>query len=182
MKVIGIDPGLVTMGYAVVAREGGKLIPVAHGVFRTPPSLAHGERLALLRTQLLDVIGVHRPDEAAIERLFFNANVRTAMAVGQASGVAMATLAEAGLEAAQYTPPQVKQSVVGVGSASKHQVQTMVASLLSLPSAPYPADAADACALAICHLNTARLGRAIDRASGTTAARRLAGPRGARVS
>ncbi|MFN2389213.1 MAG: crossover junction endodeoxyribonuclease RuvC [Actinomycetota bacterium] len=164
MRIIGIDPGIVTMGYGVLERSGGKLDAVTYGVFRSPPELSHGERLALLRTRLLDVIAVHRPEGAAIERLFFNANVRTAMAVGQAAGVALATLAEAGLDAAQYTPPQVKQAVAGVGSATKEQVQAMVASILGLGAAPRPADAADACALAICHLNTSRLARAIDRA------------------
>jgi crossover junction endodeoxyribonuclease RuvC len=107
------------------------------------------------------LIAEHEPEVVAIERLFFNSNVKTAMAVGQASGVACAAAAQAGLEVHEYTPPEVKLSVAGVGSASKQQVQAMVAALLGLPEAPHPADAADACALAICHLNRSGLAAAL---------------------
>lgn len=166
MRVLGIDPGFATTGYGVVERVSGSLRPVALGAVRTPVSLPQAERLAFLRAALLDVLNRTTPDVVAIERLFFNSNVRTAMSVGQASGVALATAAEAGLQVVDYTPPEVKQSVVGVGNASKHQVQTMVAALLKLDAIPKPPDAADACALAICHLNRSGLSRAIARAAG----------------
>ncbi|MFN2588144.1 MAG: crossover junction endodeoxyribonuclease RuvC [Actinomycetota bacterium] len=164
MRVLGIDPGFATTGYGVVERVAGSLRPVALGAVRTPASLPQAGRLAYLRTSLLDVLSATLPDVVAIERLFFNSNVRTAMSVGQASGVALATAAEAGLQVVDYTPPEVKQSVVGVGNATKHQVQAMVAALLKLDALPTPADAADACALAICHLHRTGLSGAIARA------------------
>jgi crossover junction endodeoxyribonuclease RuvC len=164
VRVLGIDPGFATTGYGVVERVAGSLRPVALGAVRTPASLPQAGRLAFLRAAIAEVLDATRPDVVAIERLFFNSNVRTAMSVGQASGVALCTAAEAGLDVVDYTPPEVKQSVVGVGNASKHQVQTMVAALLKLDAVPKPPDAADACALAICHLNRNGLSRAIARA------------------
>ncbi len=149
----------------MVERSGGRLRGVALGALKTTPSLAQAERLLELRHALLGLVERHHPDVVALERVFFNANVRTAMGVGQAAGVVMATAAGAGLAVHEYTPTEVKQSVVGVGSASKHQVQAMVASLLSLAAPPKPADAADACALAICHLNRSGLARALRTAS-----------------
>ena len=118
-----------------------------------------------MRRQLIEVIEAERPDAAAVERLFFSSNVKTAMAVGQASGVALATIAEMGIDVTNYTPTEVKQSVVGVGSADKKQVGVMVAAVLGLAEAPKPADAADACALAICHLNRSGLRAAVEAAS-----------------
>lgn len=164
MRVLGIDPGISRTGFGVVERDGGRHRAVALGAIRTPTGLAQAARLALLQTELSDLIRDHRPEVVAIERLFFNANVRTAMAVGQASGVALATAAAAGLEVFTYTPPEVKQSVVGVGSAGKAQVQAMVAAVLGLAAPPSPPDAADACALAICHINRSGLARAIEAA------------------
>jgi crossover junction endodeoxyribonuclease RuvC len=161
VRVLGIDPGFATTGYGVVERVGGSLRSVVFGAVKTPPALPQAGRLAYLRLALLEIVDGSRPDLVAIERLFFNSNVRTAMSVGQASGVALAAAAEAGLEVVDYTPPEVKQSVVGVGNASKHQVQAMVAAILKLPAVPKPPDAADACALAICHLNRNGLSRAI---------------------
>lgn len=161
MRVLGIDPGLATMGYGVV--QGGPARPkaVALGVIRTESGHPEAQRLAQIRADLLAIIGAHRPDVVALERLFFNANVRTAMSVGRASGVALATSAESGLEVFEYTPPEVKGSVVGVGDASKNQVQVMVGALLGLGEVPRFPDAADACALAICHLNRQGLRNAI---------------------
>ena len=166
MRVIGIDPGLATTGFAVVERRGARLTAVVVGAARTSPDLPEAERLLELRAELAAVIARHEPAVAAIERLFVNANVRTAMAVGRASGVALLTAAEGGLEVAQYTPTEVKGSVVGVGAAAKSQVQAMVAALLDLDSSPQPPDAADACAVAICHLHRSGLRRAVARASG----------------
>ena len=161
MRVLGIDPGLARMGYGVVERVDGKLRAVALWVIRTSPADSAAERLAQVRTDLIEVIDAHRPEVVAIERLFFNSNVKTAMSVGQAAGVALATAAGAGLEVFDYTPPEVKLSVVGVGGASKKQVQTMVASILGLGTIPEPPDAADAGALAICHLNRSGLQGAV---------------------
>ena len=161
MRVIGIDPGYATTGFAVVERAGGILRSLVHGAIRTSRDSSQAERLAELRSGLADLISEHAPEVAAVERLFFNVNVRTAMSVGQASGVALVAAAEAGVPVHDYTPLEVKQSVTGVGSATKQQVQTMVAALLALDAPPRPPDAADACALAICHLNRSGLTRAI---------------------
>jgi crossover junction endodeoxyribonuclease RuvC len=162
MRVIGIDPGFATTGFGVVERVDRRLRPVAFGAIKTSSSDSQAARLASLRSSLLEVMRTHQPEVAAVERLFFNANVRTAIAVGQASGVALATAAEMGLEVHDYTPPEVKQSVVGVGNAAKHQVQAMVTAILGLNERPEPPDAADACALAICHLNRSGLARALE--------------------
>ena len=161
MRVLGLDPGFATTGYGVVERAGGTLAAVALGAIRTTPGLPQADRLLELRDALLTILQAHEPDVVALERVFFNANVRTAMGVGQASGVLMVGAAGCGLAVHEYTPTEVKQSVVGVGTASKHQVQSMVASLLRLAGPPKPPDAADACALAICHLNRSGLARAI---------------------
>ena len=164
MRVLGIDPGVATTGFGVVERVGGKMAPLDLGVIRTPSGTPHETRLATLRAALAALIRRHEPDVVAVERLFFNSNVKTAMAVGQASGMALLAAAEAGLSVTTYTPSEVKQSVVGVGSASKHQVQAMTAVLLGLDAPPSPPDAADACALAICHINRAGLSHAVARA------------------
>jgi crossover junction endodeoxyribonuclease RuvC len=164
VQVIGIDPGLTRTGFAVVRRRNGSLHAVVHGVLQTVPADSPAARLASLRAQIALVLSDHRPDVAAVERLFFNSNVRTAVSVGQASGVVLATAAEHGLDVATYTPTDVKQSVVGFGGATKKQVGSMVASMLGLDAPPRPPDAADACALAICHLNRSGLSAAIRRA------------------
>lgn len=161
MRVLGVDPGFATTGFAVVERAAGRLRALAVGAIKTTPGLPQAGRLLELKVALAGIVAAHSPDAVALERLFFNANVRTAMGVGQASGVVMVTAAEAGLSVNEYTPTEVKASVVGVGNASKHQVQSMVASLLRLSAPPQPPDAADACALAICHLNRSGLARAI---------------------
>ena len=164
--MIGIDPGLTRTGYAVLERGDGRPAARTWGVLRTGTSLSTAARLAELRSGLCNILEAERPACAAVERVFFNANVRTAIAVGQASGVALATVAEYGIEVADYTPTEVKQSVAGFGAATKEQVGRMVANLLGLPEAPAPPDAADACALAICHLNRGGLVRAIKEALG----------------
>jgi crossover junction endodeoxyribonuclease RuvC len=161
VRVLGIDPGISTTGYGVVERERGRHRAVALGAIKTSPALAQADRLALLQREIVALIAQHAPEVVAIESLFFNANVRTAMAVGQASGVVLASAAAAGLEVFSYTPPEVKQSVVGVGHAAKPQVQAMVAAVLGLSAPPSPPDAADACALAICHINRSGLANAI---------------------
>lgn len=152
MIVLGIDPGLTRCGYAVVRSEGNRsLTAVSLGVIRTPPSTALPWRLAELKLELAALIAEFKPDAVAVEQVFFQVNVRTAMSVGQASGLALAEAAAAGCDVVQYTPNQVKDAVAGYGGANKAQVQKMVQSRLRLASVPEPPDAADAAALAICH-------------------------------
>ena len=153
--VLGIDPGTATTGYGLVRdREDGSLEPVAYGIILTPAGLPAHQRLSILYHQLNDLILLHRPDGVAVEKLFFQSNVKTAIAVGQARGVVLLAISEAGLDLGEYTPNEVKQAVAGYGSAGKKQVQEMVRVLLALPEIPRPDDAADALAIAITHLNT----------------------------
>src|SRR5205085_2775309 len=132
---------------------------IDYAALTTPSDLPSEERLRRLHERLCAIIAAHRPDAMAVEELFFNANVRTAIAVGQARGVALLAAAQAGLRVHEYTPLQVKGAVAGYGRAGKEQVQLMAATLLALPSVPRPDDAADALAVAICHAHSARLGR-----------------------
>jgi crossover junction endodeoxyribonuclease RuvC len=157
MLVLGIDPGLATMGYGLVEGDGISLVAVAYGVVRTPPKVPVAQRLMQLRRELSQLIAQYRPDEAAVEELFFATNARTAIVVGEARGVLLLTLAEAGLPIAEYTPMQVKQAVTGYGGADKGQIQQMLRLLLNLPALPYPDDAADALAIAMCHHQSARI-------------------------
>lgn len=156
MRVLGIDPGLTRAGWGVVEEQGGRLRAIDHGTIRADGEDAPAQ-LAALRTRLADVIVRTEPGEMAIERLFVTRNQRTAIRVGQASGVILLAAAEAGLPVTEYGPLQVKQAVVGVGNATKEQVTFMVRRLLGLAGKPDTADAADALALAICHLHSYRL-------------------------
>lgn len=156
MFVLGIDPGVSRCGYGAV-RGGPNPAAVAAGVLTTPTTQPLPARLATLLADLRTLIAELRPDVVAVERLFFQVNARTAMSVGQASGLALAVAAEAGCEVVQYTPNEVKQAVAGYGAAPKEQVQRMVQSLLGLPARPEPPDAADALALALCHVAVAPL-------------------------
>jgi crossover junction endodeoxyribonuclease RuvC len=162
--VLGIDPGLTRCGYGAVAREGTGLRAVAAGVLTTPASSSLPERLAELQAGLRSLLAELRPDAVAVERVFFQSNVRTAMSVGQASGVALAEACAAGCAVAEYTPSQVKAAVTGNGSAGKEQVQRMLQSILGLATRPAPADAADALALAVCHLAVAPLRSRVEEA------------------
>jgi crossover junction endodeoxyribonuclease RuvC len=152
MRVLGVDPGLGRCGWAVLEGRRGRVAAAGYGTITTDGEQV-APRLAALAARLREVLAAHRPEALAIERLFFNANVRTAMTVGQASGVVLLLAAEHGLEVTAYTPPQVKQAVTGSGSAPKEQVGYMVKALLGLTSVPAPADTADALAVALCHLN-----------------------------
>jgi crossover junction endodeoxyribonuclease RuvC len=165
MFALGIDPGLSRCGYGLVARgDDGSLQARAAGVIETDPAEALDQRLLVLHTELESLIQETRPDVVVVERVFFQVNARTAMSVGQASGLALMTAAAAGCEVAQYTSNEVKQGLVGYGAATKEQVQRMVAQVLGLPSVDGPPDVADALALAICHLTTVPLRRAVDAA------------------
>ena len=154
---LGIDPGTAIVGYAVVAARGDELSMIVCDVITTPARMPLAERLQLIYQQLIEIIATYHPLEAAMEELFFAKNARTAMTVGQARGVAMLALANGGLPISEYTPKQVKQAVTGYGDAKKDQVGEMVRILLKLPSVPRPDDAADAAAVAICHLHTANI-------------------------
>jgi crossover junction endodeoxyribonuclease RuvC len=157
--VLGIDPGTATTGYGLVReRVDGSLESVAFGTLRTPAGVEAHKRLSLLYHQMNEVLLLHRPDSVAVEKLFFQRNISTAIAVGQARGVLMLAISEAGLDMAEYTPNEVKQAVAGYGSAGKKQVQEMVRVLLALSEVPKPDDAADALAIAITHLNTQKYG------------------------
>jgi crossover junction endodeoxyribonuclease RuvC len=155
--VLGIDPGTATTGFGLVRElPDGSLAMVEYGIITTPKDIPAHHRLAQLYHQLQKIMEQHQPTSVAVEKLFFQRNVSTAIAVGQARGVVMLAIAEAGLDVAEYTPNEVKQAVVGYGSADKKQVQEMVRVLLSLPGIPKPDDAADALAIAITHLHTRR--------------------------
>jgi len=155
--LIGIDPGIAITGYGLVReREDGSLEAVSYGVIETPANMPLAQRLQILHQRLSELLLLHHPGSGAVEKLFFQRNVRTAMSVGQARGVALLALAQAGLTVVEYTPLQVKQAVTGYGGADKNQVQQMVRALLSLPEVPRPDDAADALAVAICHAHSAR--------------------------
>lgn len=154
---LGIDPGTATTGYGLVRlMPDGELAAVSHGVISTPKESTPAARLEMLFDDLDKLLKKHRPDTAAVEKLFFQSNVKTALAVGQARGVIMLCLQKAGLEAFEYTPNEVKQAVAGYGGADKRQVQDMVRALLQMDEIPKPDDAADALAIAITHLNTNR--------------------------
>jgi crossover junction endodeoxyribonuclease RuvC len=156
MFVLGIDPGLSTTGYGFV--EGGAT-PRAHraGVIRTGSEHTMSERLSELHRGLTEVIRDCRPDAIAVESVFTNRNLQTAISVGRASGVALLAAAQAEVPVFEYVPTAVKAAITGDGSANKEQVQTMVARLLRLGTAPTPADASDALAIALCHLRAAPL-------------------------
>ena len=158
MLVIGIDPGTATTGYGLVRElQDGNLETVDYGVILSPANTPLPERLLQLNDSLAELLALHQPQSGAVEKLFFQRNVRTALSVGQARGVALLALAQAGVQIAEYTPMEVKQAVVGYGGADKQQVQHMVRALLDLPEIPKPDDAADALAVAICHLHSYRL-------------------------
>lgn len=153
-RVLGVDPGTARMGYAVVRQDGGRLQLLSCGVIETSSASPLPARLALLYDGLLEVIEEFQPTELAIEELFFNRNVQSALSVGQARGVALLAAAHRDLPVYSYTPLQVKEAVTGFGRARKEQIQEMVRVLLDLRSIPQPDDAADAAAIGVCHLNS----------------------------
>jgi crossover junction endodeoxyribonuclease RuvC len=158
MLVLGIDPGTAITGYGLVTESpAGQLGTVGYGIIQTPKEQNPGERLQIIFQKLKEIINLHHPESGSVEKLFFQRNVTTALAVGQARGVALLVLAEFKLPVSEYTPMEVKQAVCGYGGASKNQVQQMVKILLNLDALPKPDDAADALAIAICHLNSMKM-------------------------
>jgi crossover junction endodeoxyribonuclease RuvC len=154
--VMGIDPGLAHTGFGVVRVAGGKMGAIDGGVVEAPADAPPGDRLVRIHESLAELIAWHEPAAVAVEDLYFGKNVRSAIAVGQARGVAMLAAAQAGVPCFDYTPQAVKMSVCGSGAADKQQVQHMVAALLSLPKPPESDHAADALAVAICHASHTR--------------------------
>ena len=158
MLAIGIDPGTAITGYGLVRMAtDGELFLVDYGVVLTSADQTMPERLKCLYKGLNEILTLHNPDCGAVEKLFFQKNVRTAIAVGQARGVALLSLAEYNLSVAEYAPMEIKQAVAGYGGADKNQVQQMVRVLLKMSDIPKPDDAADALAVAICHLHSSHM-------------------------
>jgi crossover junction endodeoxyribonuclease RuvC len=157
MLVVGIDPGTATTGFGLVRDTENGLEMVDYGVITTSAGERPEQRLLHLAINLNELIMRHNPESGAVEKLFFQRNVTTAMSVGQARGVALLVLAKNSIPVGEYTPMEVKQAVTGYGAADKRQIQQMVKALLGMDDIPRPDDAADALAVAICHLHSARL-------------------------
>ena len=157
MRVLGIDPGTASMGYGVVDTEGDKIALVGCGALASRTRSPIGERLHYLYSALLDIINRYRPDAVAVEQPFVARNVRSALAVGRAQAVAILAAANQGVPVYEYTPAQVKQRVTDYGASTKEQIQEMVRLQLGLSQVPEPSDAADALAVALCHLSETHL-------------------------
>ncbi|MUT67294.1 crossover junction endodeoxyribonuclease RuvC [Paenibacillus sp. NEAU-GSW1] len=162
MRVLGIDPGIAIAGFGFIDKVGHKLTPVQYGCIQTAAGTPSQERLLQVYDSAAALMDKYKPDCVAIEKLFFNRNVTTAFDVGQARGVIILAAAQRGLPVSEYTPLQVKQSVVGYGKAEKRQVQEMVKMFLRLSAIPKPDDVADALAVAICHAHTAVMAQKIN--------------------
>jgi crossover junction endodeoxyribonuclease RuvC len=161
--VIGIDPGTAITGYGLIREhENGDLEWIAHGVVKTPSDWEEPKRLLKLYQALDEILTTYQPDNCAVEKLYFQKNVKTAISVGQGRGAALIAVARADLPVDEYTPSEVKRAVVGYGNADKNQIQQMVKVLLNLSEPPQPDDAADALAVAICHLHSTRRNHVTD--------------------
>ena len=158
MIIMGIDPGFAITGYGIVKYEGNKFSVIDYGAVTTDAGLPFARRLLILHSELERLITMYKPDAIAIEELFFNKNIKTALNVGHGRGVALLAGARAGIEIFEYTPLQVKQAVVGYGRAEKAQMQQMVKVILNLSKIPKPDDVADALAVAVCHGHSYRMG------------------------
>jgi crossover junction endodeoxyribonuclease RuvC len=164
MLVIGIDPGIAITGYGLIQEKpDGSIQCVGYGVIKTSSDFTPENRLQILHREIRKILLLHKPTSAGVEKLFFQNNVKTAMSVGQARGVTLLALAQAHIEVSEYTPNEVKQSLTGFGAATKLQIQQMVKTVLGLSEIPKPDDAADALAVAFCHLNCNHMKTAIDR-------------------
>lgn len=157
LRILGIDPGIAIVGFGFIDKQGHKLVPVQYGSIQTQAGTEDALRLKQVYEATVQLIEKYKPDAVAIEKLFFNRNVTTALTVGQARGVLMLAAVQQGLPIAEYTPLQVKQAIVGYGKAEKKQVQEMVKMFLHLSAVPKPDDVADALAVAICHAHSSGL-------------------------
>lgn len=165
MRILGLDPGTATTGYGIIDVVGGDLRLVTYGAIKTPAGDPPEQRLQSIFRQLNALIADYRPDRAAVEQLFFGRNITTAIAVGQARGVLLLALADAGISMSEYSPPKVKEAVTGYGKAEKAQMQLMVRHLLNLEHNPHPDDAADALAVAITHARYVAFDEAVENSS-----------------
>lgn len=156
MRILGIDPGYAIVGYGIIESENGKLRPLDYGAVETPAKLSTPERLIIIEKQITELVSEVKPDEIAIEELFFNTNITTGIKVAQARGVILLACSKLCDKLYEYTPLQIKSTVTGNGTANKTQVQFMVRSLLRLKDTPKPDDAADALAAALCHALSAQ--------------------------
>jgi crossover junction endodeoxyribonuclease RuvC len=156
MIILGVDPGTATTGYGLIKKQGQKYELIDFGCILTPAKTPLHDRLDTIFEELSEIIEKHKPEQIAVEEIFFAANARTAIAVGQARGVILLAGKKKGLEIYEYTPLEVKMALTGYGRADKKQIQAMVKALLSLTEIPKPDDAADALAIAICHGQTCR--------------------------
>jgi crossover junction endodeoxyribonuclease RuvC len=159
MRILGIDPGTVTMGYGVIDDNDDTLTVVEYGAITAPPRSPIGERLFFMYERLLEIVKSQRPDAAAVEQPFVAKNARSALAIGRAQAIAILAAAGQGIPVSEYTPAQVKQRVSNYGGSSKEQIQEMVKIQLGMTHIPEPADASDALAVALCHLCETRLSR-----------------------
>jgi crossover junction endodeoxyribonuclease RuvC len=166
MKILGIDPGTIVMGYGVVESDDDELSPVDYGAIKVSERTQIGERLNRLYHELIKVIQRHKPDAVAVEQPFVAKNVRTALAIGRAQAIAILAAAEKGIPTYEYTPAQVKQRVANYGASSKEQVQEMVRLQLGLEETPQPNDAADALAVAICHAQEIHINKLLTQQGG----------------
>lgn len=157
MLVLGIDPGTATTGYGLVKYEAGRHTMIDYGTISTKANMEMALRLCKINEELDNLLTRYSPDVVAVEQLYYQKNSKTVITVAQGRGVVLMTAASRGIEVAEYTPLQVKQSVVGYGQADKNQVQFMVQKILHLDKPPKPDDAADALAIAICHINSHKL-------------------------
>ena len=167
MRVLGVDPGTLVLGYGVVDGARGRVTMVDCGVLIAPSRITLAERLAFMYQHLLDIVLKQKPDVLAVEQPFFSKNVRSAIAIGQAQAIAILTASTKGIPVFEYPPAKVKQSVAGSGTGSKEQVQIMVRLHLGLRSTPEPTDATDALAVALCHLNETHVSGLLSRRKGT---------------
>jgi crossover junction endodeoxyribonuclease RuvC len=157
MKILGIDPGTIAMGYGVIESRDDEITLIDCGALTTPARSPIGERLSYLYNQLLEIVSDYQPDAVAVEQPFVGKNVKSALAIGRAQAVAMLAAANKGIPTYEYTPTQIKQRVSNYGASSKEQIQEMVRLQLGLSQVPQPNDAADALAVALCHLSETHL-------------------------
>jgi crossover junction endodeoxyribonuclease RuvC len=165
MTILGIDPGLASLGWGIVQSESGRLSHIAHGVFTTEAKSLPEARLLFLYTEITRLIDIYHPDQAAVEKLYFMKNVTSGLPVAEVRGVILLAIAQARLLLGQYDPTQIKSSVVGAGHADKAQVQEMVRLLLGLAAIPKPDHAADALAVAVCHVHRVQVTSVIEKFS-----------------
>ena len=163
MKILGIDPGTIAMGYGVIESRDDEITMIDCGALTTSARSPMGERLSYLYNQLLKIVVRYQPDAAAVEQPFMAKNVRSALAIGRAQAIAILAAANKGVPTYEYTPTQIKQSVANYGASSKEQIQEMVKLQLGLSQVPQPSDAADALAVALCHHSEIHLSNLLDR-------------------